>query len=114
MSAIDYTSRAPRSSVTVQLSLQPMLPPRFQNGLRWHARQASSLNDSNTLAESPTPLWVKADIPQHRLDVRFVPKADILRCGKERRYSITSSARASNVGGMVMPSALAVLRLTMN
>ena len=24
---------------------------------------------------------------------RFVPKADILRCGKERRYSITSSAR---------------------
>jgi hypothetical protein len=25
-------------------------------------------------------------------DVRFVPKADILHCGKERRYSITSSA----------------------
>jgi hypothetical protein len=33
----------------------------------------------------------KADIDQHRCDVCFVPKADILRCGKERRYSITSS-----------------------
>jgi hypothetical protein len=36
----------------------------------------------------------KADILESRLDVRFVPKADILHCGKERRYSITSSARA--------------------
>jgi hypothetical protein len=30
-------------------------------------------------------------------NVRFVPKADILRCGKERRYSITSSAVVRNV-----------------
>jgi hypothetical protein len=53
----------------------------------------------------------KADIDWRLLNVRFVPKADILRCGKERRYSITSSAIESNVGGTVMPSALAVLRL---
>ena len=39
-----------------------------------------------------------------RLDVRFVPHADILI------YSITSSARASSVSGTVRPSALAVLR----
>jgi hypothetical protein len=32
------------------------------------------------------------------------PKADILRCGKERRYSITSSARASIDCGIVRPS----------
>jgi hypothetical protein len=53
----------------------------------------------------------KADIAERDRDVRFVPKADILRCSKERRYSITSSARTSNEGGMVIPRALAVLRL---
>jgi hypothetical protein len=37
----------------------------------------------------------KADIAEHRRDVRFVPKADILRCSKERRYSITSPALSS-------------------
>jgi hypothetical protein len=35
----------------------------------------------------------KADIAGRPLNVRFVPIADILRCGKKRRYSITSSAR---------------------
>jgi hypothetical protein len=35
------------------------------------------------------------------MSIRFVPKADIPRCGKERRYSITLSARAMRVGGMV-------------
>ena len=40
----------------------------------------------------------KADIRIDHQDVRFVPKADILRCSKERRYSITSSARASSWG----------------
>ena len=44
-----------------------------------------------------------------RRDVRFVPKADILRCGKERRYSITSSARPGNGN-----STLTVLRLMYN
>ena len=47
----------------------------------------------------------KADIDRHGCDVRFVPKADILRCGKKRRYSITSSARARNGEGMPRPSA---------
>jgi hypothetical protein len=36
----------------------------------------------------------KADMVHQSSDVRFVPKADILRCGKERRYLITSSAVA--------------------
>jgi hypothetical protein len=34
----------------------------------------------------------KADIAERDRHVRFVPKADILRCGKRYRYSITSSA----------------------
>jgi hypothetical protein len=32
----------------------------------------------------------KADIGGHHFDVRFVPKADILRCGRDRPYSIKS------------------------
>jgi hypothetical protein len=51
---------------------------------------------------------------QHSRDVRFVPKADILRCSKERHYSITSSAMESNGCGASRPSALAVLRLMTN
>jgi hypothetical protein len=35
----------------------------------------------------------KADIRRREWNVRFVPKADILRRGKVRCYSITSSAR---------------------
>jgi hypothetical protein len=56
----------------------------------------------------------KADMDWHGHDVRFVPKADILRCGKKTSLSITSSARASRVGGIVRPSVLAVLRLMIN
>jgi hypothetical protein len=36
----------------------------------------------------------KADIVERDWNVRFVPQADILRCGRDRRYSIISSARA--------------------
>jgi hypothetical protein len=52
----------------------------------------------------------KADIGTQSWNVRFVPKTDILQCGKERRYSIISSAVASNVCGNVRPNVLAVLR----
>ena len=48
----------------------------------------------------------KADIGTQSWNVRFVPKADILRCGKERRYSITSSARDSSDCGTERPMAL--------
>jgi hypothetical protein len=53
----------------------------------------------------------KADIGTQSWNVRFVPKAYIPRCCKERRYSITSSARASKDWGTDKPSALAVFRL---
>jgi hypothetical protein len=41
----------------------------------------------------------------------YVPRGDLSKCSKHRSYSTTSSAIASSVGGTVMPSALAVLRL---
>jgi len=50
----------------------------------------------------------KADIAERDRHVRFVPKADILHCGRDRRYSITSSVRASNPSGTLRPSAFAV------
>jgi len=43
----------------------------------------------------------KADIAERCLNVRFVPKAGILRCGKACCYSITSSARVRSAGGIV-------------
>ena len=48
----------------------------------------------------------KAGMVRHDCDVHFVPKADILHCGKERRYSITSSARDSSDCGTERPMAL--------
>lgn len=47
----------------------------------------------------------RADINPRGVHVRLVPAADF------DPYSITSSARASNVGGTERPSALAVLTL---
>jgi len=52
-----------------------------------------------------------ADISEVLWNVRFVPKADILRCGIERRYSIISSAVICRIMGTSRPSAFAVLRL---
>ena len=73
----------------------------------------SALGQKQTLrGVSPmSALPPKADIDQHACDVRFVPKADIVRCGEIRRYSITSSARASRDWGTDKPSAFAVFRL---
>src|SRR6516162_1616519 len=53
----------------------------------------------------------KADIGAPASNVRFVPKADILRCGKERRYSMTSSASNCIDVGTSRPRVFAVLRL---
>jgi hypothetical protein len=53
----------------------------------------------------------KADIAERRWDVRFVPKADIHALQQSSRYSSTSSAATSRVGGIVKPIALAVRRL---
>src|SRR5215469_3636579 len=73
----------------------------------------SALGQKRTLerVRSMSALPPIADIETPSCDVRFVPKADILRCGKERRYSITSSASVSRLGGILRSSALAVARL---
>jgi hypothetical protein len=72
----------------------------------------------------PPIATTKADISNGH--VRFTPESGHVQCtslcllwansglmqrSKKDRYSITSSARASNVGDTVRPSALAVLRL---
>src|SRR6516162_6665833 len=76
----------------------------------------SALGQKRTLGQvrAMSALPPKADIGTQPRDVRFVPKADIPRCSEDRRHSITWSARASSEGGMVTPSALAVLRLITN
>ena len=75
--------------------------------------QMSALGQKQTSGHvrSMSALPPKADIGTQPRDVRYVPKADILRCGKERRYSATSSASASSFAGIARSSAFAVLRL---
>src|SRR6516164_6157418 len=51
-----------------------------------------------------------ADIGTHSRDVCFVPKADSCSAANVA-YSITSSAETTSEDGMLMPSALAVVRL---
>jgi hypothetical protein len=52
-------------------------------------------------ADEMSALPPKADIDRACRDVRFVPKADILRCGKDPPYSIASSAATSRLCGTV-------------
>jgi len=52
---------------------------------------------------SMSALPLKADIVSRICHVRFVPKPDQVRRNKEYHYSITSSAVASNLSGMVSP-----------
>jgi hypothetical protein len=68
----------------------------------------SALGQKQTFAvqKRMSALPPKADMCGAKRDVRFVPKADI-----PPAYSITSSARESTDGGIVRPSAFAVLRL---
>ena len=67
----------------------------------------SALGQKQTCAAQKvmSALPPKADMCSALADVGFVPKADIAT------HSITSSARASTDGGIVRPSAFAVLRL---
>jgi hypothetical protein len=72
-------------------------------------RLALSLGRMSALGQKQTLDWrplmsaipPKADIDGRSPDVRFVPEADILHCGKRRRYSITSSAIARTSAGIV-------------
>jgi hypothetical protein len=50
--------------------------------------QKQTLSDISAMSALPP----KADIDERDLDVRFAPKADILRCSEERRCSIASPA----------------------
>jgi hypothetical protein len=68
--------------------------------------QKRTLRRSNGMSALPP----KADIVERDRHVRFVAKADILRCSKERRFSITSSARTINDRGTLGPSGLGGLK----
>jgi hypothetical protein len=52
----------------------------------------SALGQKQTfrLVRAMSAIHPKADMEEYSSNVRFVPKADILRCGRDRRYSIIS------------------------
>jgi len=55
-------------------------------------RGLGSQNHNRVRAMSALP--PKADVTAAQTNVRFVPKADILRCSEERRCSIASLAQS--------------------
>src|SRR5215471_16109599 len=94
------TSLSWRSSKSMELPGDEFMTPTSST---WNGETDVHLYTMSALAP-------KADIGTQPCNVCFVPKADILRCGRERRYSIISSAVASSVCGNVRPNVLAVLR----
>jgi len=52
-----------------------------------------------------------ATVVRPRTLISVIASNGLLHRSDQRRYSITSSARASSVGGTIRPSAFAVLRL---
>src|SRR5215510_10089072 len=88
---------------------QDLLCPHLREAVgddpRNHIRSAGS-------GTTASPL--KADMPDSPRDVAEGPTADSCSAANRLAYSITSSARASSVGGTSMPSVLAVCRLIRN
>lgn len=80
------------------------------------SRPMSALCHKRTLKciRGMSALPSKADITEGGAYVRFVPQADICRCGKQHLYSITSSARSRMDVGTDTPIALAVFKLSAN
>ena len=98
--------------------LQQGFPPggmRFDRHFAWQQSSGPNVRFGSKadIAAPPTNVCFtpKSRTSELSLEIRFVPTADILRCGKERRYSITSSARCLSWRGTSMPIAFAVLRL---
>src|SRR5215813_8367905 len=73
-----------------------------------HSRRLRPLRYRSAL---PSIADLIADIPDRQLCARTGPEEVQQMNVRQRDYSITSSARASNVGGMSRPSALAARRL---
>ena len=74
------------------------------------------------IAVALCPLWVRTDNATPLSDNAIPPKADVeesrsllrAKSGHSPLYSITSSTRASSVGGITTPSVLAVRMLMTN
>ena len=71
-------------------------------------RHERRFRDFRGTSAYPPRLAVKADIPDRQ--VRAITGREQMQ--QSQCYSITSSARASSVGGTLRPSVFAVLRLT--
>src|SRR5262245_7233904 len=78
-------------------------------GLRSRAKYSRSRRASQQKRAAHVRSGSKAALAPCRLQCPVCPKAD-----NQARYSMTSSARASNDGGTSMPSALAVFKLITN
>jgi hypothetical protein len=102
-------SAYPHVSAAAAIYLGNMIALPSLNYAMW---RYGSLADKPSRAKTHLcPLWSKSGQTRAQLDCPLCAKSGLMHRSKMYLYSITSSARASNVGGTVRPSALAVLRL---
>jgi len=96
------------------INARPHLPDRGKplatHGRTIHSGQTRTSADVCDTTASPP----EADMTGSPSDVAEVPHPDSCTAANSACYSITSSARASSVGGISMPSDLAVFRLIVN
>jgi hypothetical protein len=79
--------------------------------LRQVPRHLAHFEDENR-RRRPRAIPPKADIDRQPIEVRLVPQADMAR--RSNTQPIRSHRRRVSDGGMVRPSAFAVLRLIIN
>jgi hypothetical protein len=99
-------------SVLEQMRVFKVLKMNFR-----HAKPMSEMGSKSTSRRLSISLPVNPRERTWKRDIviwRDGPEAAVSRCSKQRSYSITSSARASSVGGTSRPRALAVERLMAN
>jgi len=94
------------SRVNSRLQSTPTKAPSNRSQSRTNESLACRLSENAALRR---PVWVKSYISRLNQALPVCP-----RYGSRHDYSITSSARASSVGGIVRPSAFAVFRLITN
>jgi len=98
---------------------------RRLSSLQGKRRRPQAENGSGNINDCPVDVRFgsKANICSALRDVRFTPKSGHVQCTRRcllwansghATYSITSSARASSLGGTVTPRRVAALRLTTN
>src|SRR5262249_49572579 len=111
-------ARAPMQKTAKRPAAGPAAPPKKRRRVRWTGGAFASTHASTQAAKNPHFMGVSGAEPDHRHGwlLRTRRERPRRRTAEQRDelaplHSLTSLATESSVGGIVRPSALAVLRL---